>query len=442
MTKTTGVAARVAAARAVDFVLKEKGNLDKAFVYINIKDHPDRSMIKDLTYGALRTHERNLWLLTQLTDKPLRKRDSIINALLSISLFALTETRQPEHAILNTSVEATKYLRSDHLCGLVNAVLRRFLSERNKLMQALQGVESAYWQHPSWWLRIFQKDWPQHWEKIASGGNEKPPMWLRVNKKITSRKKWLDELPEEVNTFSLPKWLDHAVCLTKPLIAEDLPGFQLGAVSVQDAGAQFAANLLDVKPGMRVLDACAAPGGKTCHILETTPDLLELVSIDVSANRLEKVNQNIQRLNLSATLIHGDLMNPQDWWDGEFFDRILLDLPCSSSGVIRRHPDIRYLKRYEDIDYLADQQLRMLKSAWQLLNPSGLLLYSTCSVFRRENEAVVNSFLGEHSDACIVSLKDRPISQIALSADPGVQLLPGVATTDGFYYALIMRRSS
>jgi 16S rRNA (cytosine967-C5)-methyltransferase len=239
---------------------------------------------------------------------------------------------------------------------------------------------------------------------------------------------------------ALPEWLPTALCLAAPQQVSDLPGFLTGAVSVQDAASQFAAELLDVQPGMRVLDACAAPGGKTGHLLERTPELGELVALDVSARRLERVKENLERLSLTATLLQGDLLEPDNWWDGRQFERILMDAPCSATGVIRRHPDIRYLRGDADIIQLAEQQLAMLKAIWPLLQPGGYLLYSTCSVLQAENAQVVDAFLADQPDATSVDLSTRTLGPDARSAGPGMQLLPDAQATDGFYYALMMRK--
>jgi 16S rRNA (cytosine967-C5)-methyltransferase len=296
---------------------------------------------------------------------------------------------------------------------------------------------AARWQHPLWLLNALQTDWPLEWEEIVAAGNRQPPMWLRINLQKTNRQSWLAQLGTEV--VRAPVELPAAVMLREPLPVDSLPGFREGHCSVQDGASQFAAALLEPQAGMRVLDACAAPGGKTTHLLEIAPQIAELVAVDISAERLSRIADNLARLNLRAMLITGDALEPAHWWDGRLFDRILLDAPCSATGVIRRHPDIRFLRAAADIGQLAEQQLRLLTTLWPLLQPGGRLLYSTCSVFRAENEQVVERFLTSQSDAREVSTAGVNFGQTPPVTAHGWQLLPGRADYDGFYYALMER---
>jgi 16S rRNA (cytosine967-C5)-methyltransferase len=440
MPKQPGVEARAAAARAVDAVLSNRGNLDQALSTSELAGR-DRALCRALAFGALRTHERNRWLLSQLLDKPMRKRERVIEALLSVALFALTESERPDYAVVSVSVDAAKALGQPRLSGLVNAILRRFLRERETLLAKAQEHEPARWQHPQWLIDAIRQDWPDDWQRILKAANEQPPMWLRVNQQKLSRAAWLAKLPPGMETAAVPDAPAHAVCLTEPVSVDDLPGFAAGEVSVQDAAAQFAADLLAPAAGMTILDACAAPGGKTCHLLESTPQAGELVALDVSAKRLMRVTENLARLGLAATVVTGDLLSPADWAGARRFDRILLDAPCSATGVIRRHPDIRFLRKPEGIAEFAATQLKMLQAAWSLLKPGGRLLYATCSLLRAENEVVINGFLTVTPTATACDPGSEVLARTAVQAGSGWQLLPGAAATDGFYYALMQKAS-
>jgi 16S rRNA (cytosine967-C5)-methyltransferase len=437
----TGAAPRATAARAVDLVLTRRCNLDEALGRAGeaALAARDRSLCRALAFGTLRQHERNRFLIGRLVDRPLRPRDHIVEALLSVGLFGLTETDQPTYAVVSATVDAAAEVDRAHLRGVVNAVLRRFLRERDDLLAAADGVDTAKWRHPAWLLEMFRADWPQHWEQIVTAGNRQAPMWLRVNTLVRSRADWIRDLPADIRVAAAPDWLPGAVCLAAPVAVNDIPGFATGIVSVQDAASQFAAELLDAGPRMRVLDACAAPGGKTGHILERCADLGELVAVDIAADRLERVRANLTRLRRHATLVTGDLLKARTWWDRQPFDRILLDVPCSATGVIRRHPDIRYLREPRDIRSLASRQRRMLSGAWEMLRPGGRLLYSTCSVLRAENDAVVDDFLAATPDARAADIPPGRLGPDAQDARHGVQLLPGPAATDGFYYALMTK---
>lgn len=435
----SGAMPRAIAARAVDSVVTRGRNLDRALAdadqqSLNAKD---QSLAAALAYGAVRNHCRNRQLIRLLINKPLRARDSVIEALISVGLYALTESRSPDYAVVSATVAAAAVLRRPQLKGVVNAVMRRFLREREELLTRAAENEEARWLHPQWLLDSIRNDWPENWEDVAVAANTQAPMWLRINLARTTRAQWIAEWTggptvSEANILS-------AVCLPEPVAVDELPGFAAGECSVQDVASQAAALLLDAQPGMRVLDACAAPGGKAAHILEECAELEELVALDQSAARLEKVEENLARLGLQATVLCGDAAQPEDWWDGKPFDRILLDAPCSATGVIRRHPDIRLLRQPDDIESLAGQQFAMLRALWPLLKPGGLLVYSTCSLLRAENEAVVGRFLAEVSDA-----REKPIG-LKLPAVTntevahGCQLLPGYADNDGFYYALMER---
>ena len=442
MTKSVGVAPRAVAATAVEIVIYRHRNLDQALEQAQFAtlESRDRALCKALAFGTLRTHERNRALIAKLADRPFRRRDRIVEVLISVGLFALTDSHKPPYAVVSATVDAAKLLGRVPQSKAVNAILRRFLREREDLLSAVAQSDTARLQHPDWLLERFRSDWPDDWENIAAAGNKQAPMWLRINTRVRSRSDWISALPPDIEVAEAPDWLPEAVRLTAAVDVNEIPGFDSGMASVQDAASQFAAGIMAPGQGMRVLDACAAPGGKTGHILERCPEIGELVALDVAADRLQLVQQNLTRLRRTATVIHGDVLKPEVWWDKQPFDRILLDAPCSATGVIRRHPDIRYLRQPHDIDALAVRQLRMLTSAWQMLKPGGKLLYSTCSVLAAENAGVVAQFLDTHSDASEVDITAVQLGPDAREAKHGMQLLPGPAATDGFYYALMMRR--
>jgi 16S rRNA (cytosine967-C5)-methyltransferase len=442
MTKAaSGAAPRAIAARALDLVLSRGRNLDSALAEAGLDSlsERDRPLASALAYGAARTHLRNQHIINQLAARPFRRRDSVIVALISVGLFALNESRRPDYAIVSATVAAAHELGRPQLKGVVNALLRRFLRERDELLVQANQSEEARWLHPEWLIAQVRQDWPDNWQEILTAGNQQAPMWLRINLAHTNRKDWLESLGME--TELLPEQFPAAVMLSEPLPVDDLPGFGDGDCSVQDVASQAAAVLLDPQPGMRVLDACAAPGGKATHMLEHCPEIKELVALDESSTRLKRVADNFSRLGLEATILQGDACKPETWWDGELFERILLDAPCSATGVIRRHPDIRYLRKQADIEQLAKQQYAMLQALWPLLKPGGLLLYSTCSILRAENDQVVERFVQAKADAEIVAI-EMDISGSTFDKSPGLQMLPGRIDNDGFYYALIGRTSA
>lgn len=436
---THGVATRAMAARAVDQVLNSGTNLESALSGCGF-DHleaRDRAFVRALSAGTLRTHLRNLYIIRQLVDRPLKRKDSLVTALLSTGLHALTESVAPDYAVVSATVAATRKLGKPMMKGFVNAVLRRFLREREQLLSDVEGNEEAHWQHPRWLIEKIRSDWPDCWETLLAAGNQQAPMWLRVNSARGSRDAYLQRLAKADITATGPADFPDAVLLNQAVGIDKLPGFQSGDCSVQDAASQIATVLLAADPGMRVLDACAAPGGKTCHLLEHAGGALSLCALDSSSQRLTRVEENLERLHLSATVICGDALRTDEWWDGELFDRILVDAPCSATGVIRRHPDIRFLRRETDIAALIEIQSSMLSSLWRLLKPGGRLLYSTCSILHEENAGVVESFLAVHGDAAEVPL--HAMVPRAFVTSQGAQFLPGHGDTDGFYYALMER---
>jgi 16S rRNA (cytosine967-C5)-methyltransferase len=380
---------------------------------------------QDLSYGALRAYGVVDAALDRLLDKPVT--DSYLRGLLLAALSELMARPDAAHAIVHQAVEAATRLGRPRAKGLVNAVLRNYQRRATALMAEIESADSGRFRHPQWWIELLKSAYPEQWPGILSAGNDHPPMTLRVNRRRSSTESYLDKLQKA--GIAARRVGEHAIQLKNPRRVDLLPGFSSGEVSVQDAGAQWAAPLLDVTPGMRVLDACAAPGGKTCHILELAE--CDLVAADIDRSRSDRVAQNLARLGLSARIVVADCRQPQRFCGADQFDRILLDAPCSASGVARRHPDSKWLRRPEDIPSFARVQAVMLDALWRVLRSGGKLLYATCSVFPVENKDQVNAFLARHDDAVALTLPGLPDGQ----------LVPG-PDSDGFYYALLQKHSS
>ena len=400
---------------------------------LNDVSERDRALLQQLSYGTLRQSPRLQAILKQLLDKPLRNKDRDVQGLLLCGLYQLDSTRVPDHAAVAATVDATRALKKHWAKGMTNAVLRRYLREREQLTQALDKAAAA--SHPAWLFQKILAQWPAAAAAIIDANNQQPPMTLRVNRGQASRDDYISSLKAHGIAAKAGSLSKHAIQLAVPIDVWDLPEFSAGRVSVQDEAAQMAALLLQAGAGERVLDACAAPGGKTCHILELQPELAELVAMDIDELRLQKVSENLQRLNLKAILITGDAASPPAALEPASFDRILVDAPCSASGVIRRHPDVKLLRRESDIAPLADQQLRILRGLWPLLKTGGTLLYATCSILDEENSQVIQRFLTEEADAALSDTEmagSEPVTS-------GRQLLPSSGGTDGLFYATLKK---
>lgn len=433
-----GVRLRADAARAVDAVVSHGRSLDDALAEARTPP-ADRPLMHLLAYGAIRRHFRLREHIDRLLQRPLKRRDGVVAALLAVGIYQLTETRVPQHAAVSLTVEAARLLRRPKLAPLVNAVLRNFL-RAGGADQPPRGEESRY-NHPLWMIERLRGDWPDRWQQILEANDRRAPMWLRVNSRHGTPGDYLARLPaaaDEASGHTLLPGFDSALKLASPMPADTLPGFDQGDVSVQDAAAQLAAPWLLADGGRRILDACAAPGGKTGHLLELAGADAALTAIDIERDRLARVEETLDRLGGSATVVEADASIPQDWWDGEPFDRILLDVPCSATGVIRRHPDIKLLRRAADVDGLASRQRSMLDALWSVLAPGGRLLYVTCSVLEAENSAVVTDFLRKQADASERQvLPDYNIRDLMYRRRSGFQVLPGDHDLDGFYYACL-----
>ena len=436
-----GARLRAVAAQVVDAVASKGRSLDRALAreVATVADD-DRSLLQLLCYGALRQHWRLQAAIDALLNRPLRARDSVVNALLAVGLYQLSDTRIPDHAAVSQTVDAVRFLRRPKLAPLVNAVLRRAL--RDRILEMEPSNEEARFDHPAWLIDAIRNDWPDAWPAILAANNARAPMWLRVNAAHGNAADYIERLEAEgVRADALPA-APQAVRLLEPQAVEKLPGFATGHVSVQDAAAQLAAPWLLEGLSGRILDACAAPGGKSGHLLELAGDRIDLTCIDIDAVRLEGVAANLERLGLGATISCGDASKPGEWWDGEPFSGILLDAPCSASGVIRRHPDIKLLRRPDDLRALGRLQREMLDALWPLLAPGGRLLYVTGSTLAAENEAITARFLQDHADARENDvLQNNNIRDLMQDKACGFQVLPGTEDLDGFYFACLEKDS-
>ncbi len=393
-----------------------------------------------LSYGTLRSHWRLQSWIDRLLERPLRSRDAIVRSLLAVGLFQLTDTRIPDHAAVSQTVEAARVLGRPKLAGLLNACMRRF--QRENVAAVEPSTDEARFDHPEWLIDAIRRDWPDDWESILEANNDRAPMWLRVNTRRAAVDEYRERLQQAEIEAAALSGLPSALRLAEPVAVDALPGFAAGDVSVQDAAAQLAAPWLLRGATGRVLDACAAPGGKSAHLLETGRNDIELTCLDVDQERLRSVEGTLERLGLVATVCAGDASNPREWWDGQPFDAILLDAPCSASGVIRRHPDIKLLRRAADIDRLAAQQASILGALWPLLAPGGRLLYVTCSVLAAENDEVIGAFLSRCADARENDLlPNNNISDVMRQRTCGYQVLPGSSGMDGFYFACLEKVS-
>jgi len=429
--------ARAVAARVLARVVTAGNTLPDALLEQarSLDDVRKRALVQELSYGTLRWYYRLDFLLSLLLQKPLRARDTDLRCLLLAGLYQLDKMSVPQHVAVHETVQATRALNKSWARGLLNAVLRGYQRRHHDLESAVADNDQSHYAHPAWLIEMLQDDWPEHWQAVLQANNARPPFSLRVNRLRMVREEYLAGLAARKLEARPLEHTSHGVLLCRPLPVEDLPGFSDGIVSVQDAAAQQAATLLQLAPEQRVLDACAAPGGKTAAILETVPQLSCVTALDIDSRRLDRTEENLQRLSLHADLVPGDASEPAGWWDGHGYDRILLDAPCSATGVIRRHPDIKLLRRRGDITALALKQTKILRALWPLLVPGGILLYCTCSVLAEENSRQVGRFLRQCTDSAEV----RITAAWGQQCQHGRQILPGEFGMDGFYFACLRK---
>lgn len=428
--------ARASAARVIAEVIQKKHSLNGVLTaaLTSLPDN-DRSLCQQLCYGVIRWQPQLEAISQSLLTKSLRAKDADIAALLLCGLYQLRDMRVPSHAAISETVNACKILGKPWATGLLNASLRNYQRQHEEIEANILHQEPAKYAHPDWLIQRFKQDWPMQWSAILEANNLQPPMMLRVNIQHGSRQDYLARLVQaDIDASAIESCCD-GILLATPCDVFQLPGFAEGHASVQDGAAQLVAQLLDLKSNLRILDACAAPGGKTCHILEQFPEN-QMVALDIDPRRLLQIKQNTDRLNLNAELIAADAVDVDKWWDGQLFDRILIDAPCSGTGVIRRHPDIKLLRRPEDITSLADQQQQLLNNLWPLLKPDGVLVYTTCSALKQENEHQITSFLQLHPEAQENEVSPAPAERRSV----GYQRLPGDNILDGFYYASLSHR--
>ncbi len=392
-------------------------------------------LAQEICFGVCRHYYR----LQAIADKLVSKRPKALEVWVSLlmGLYQLHYMRIPDYAVVKETVALVEQNNKPWAKGLVNAVLRTFCREQEQLLPSLESDPSFRYNHPKWLINRVRKDWPNDWQTILQANDDRAPMSLRVNRERASAATYLQRLQDAEISARLLPFASQGIELTTPCDVHELPDFAAGDVSVQDGAAQLATSLLALKPGLRLLDACCAPGGKTCHILESESNLAACVALDVDNRRLERVRDNLNRLQLQATLVQGDALQPQTWWDGSQFDRILLDAPCSATGVIRRHPDIKLLRTEADITAIAALQHELLLALWPLLAPGGVLVYATCSVMPQENEQQIAQFVAAQSD-CQFANCEQPWGQ---ATGHGWQILPGQNNMDGFFYSVLTKTS-
>ena len=427
---------RLAAARALAAVLSGKASLNSSLpAQLDKVEARDRGLTQDLAFGTARWQPRLSALAEQLLQKPFKSADADVQALLLVGLYQLLYTRTPAHAAIGETVGCADKLKKPWAKALLNAVLRRAQREGNELLSALERDPVVRTAHPRWLQKSLKAFWPEQWEAICAANNAHPPMILRVNRRHHNRDAYLQLLAETGIQAAPCQYSRDGIVLAEASDVRNLPGFDQGWISVQDEAAQLAADLMDLAPGQRVLDACCAPGGKTCHLLEAEAGLQQVVAIDLEAKRLTRVRENLDRLGLDAQLIACDARDTASWWDGKGFQRILLDAPCSATGVIRRHPDIKLTRQAEDIPALASLQDELLDALWPTLEVGGILLYATCSSLPTENTEVIDAFLARTPGARELDLA----TAAGLRQPHGRQLLAQEGGHDGFYYAKLIK---
>ena len=427
---------RAAAAEVIAKVLRGQSLTALLPEYSDKIDEKDRSLLKELCFGSLRWYPQIAIILKGLIEKPLREKDLEIQGLVACGIYQLMHLRIAEHAIINETVAAVSNLNRPWAKGLVNAVLRSFQRQRQEILDNQTDNLVFQTAHPKWLLNKINEAWPSEIaSQIIEANNQRAPMTLRINSLRTSREDYLRVLEDAGIVANPTDYSADGILLETPRTVTDLPGFSDGDISVQDEAAQLAAHLLMLSSGQHVLDACCAPGGKTCHILESQPDLASVLAIDLEQRRLVRVTENLERLGLEAKLVAADANDLDSWWDGSAFDRILLDAPCSATGVIRRHPDIKILRKPADIDKLAAIQTEILVSLWQTLKSGGILLYATCSVLPLENDQVIRDFIRSQDDAQLVPID----ATWGIATEHGRQLFPIENGNDGFYYSRLKK---
>ena len=426
---------RVAATQVITQVLAAKGSLSSLLppTLTKIAEN-DRALLQELCFGTCRFYPQLQAYTECLLDKPLRAKDADVQALLLLGLYQLLHTRIPDHAAIGETVEVTRQIKKPWATNLVNGVLRNFQRDSGRINEFLAENRAFQSNHPAWMEAMISKCWPQQFEQLIAANNQHPPFSLRLNTQKIGRDDYLTLLSDANINATPTQFSPYGITLEQACDPRKLPHFADGWLSVQDEAAQLSADLLELSPNLHVLDACSAPGGKTGHLLELEPSL-GVTALDVEERRLIRVRENLTRLGVTANVVCGDGTKPGSWWNGEPYDRILLDAPCSATGIIRRHPDIKVLRTPEELDKLGELQQQLLKNLWPLLKPGGILLYATCSIMPKENTRVIEAFLARNKDASC----DQLDVDWGLAQPCGRQLLPQLDGHDGFYYARLRK---
>ena len=438
MVKTKKSDSRVLAARALGQVIIKQRSLREVLPEILQHAGDNQSgLIHELTAGTLRSWWRLSAIIEQLLQKPLKAKDFDVQALIALGLYQIEFMRVPTHAAVSESVNAAALLGKPWAKKLINAVLRNYLRNKDPLNEAVKNSETYIYSHPQWMITQIQNDWPQHWQAILNANNHLAPLTLRVNQQVATRDKAIEALSSVCIEATKTQYSDVGLTIHPGTKIWHTPLWEQALLSVQDESAQLVAQAVTLKPNLKVLDACAAPGGKTAHLLETEPNI-DLTALDIQDSRVQLLEENLRRLKLKCTLKIADATDLQSWWQGEKYDLIIIDAPCSGSGVIRRHPDIKHLRHPQDIAENLETQRRLLAKLWSVLKVGGKMLYCTCSVFRQENDQQAGWLLEKKPDAKLISLPER----YGLDVNFGRQRLPSVDESDGFYYAYFEKHPS
>lgn len=429
------LSARETAVTVICSVLQHGKSLTEALELSENLEARERAFSRELCYGTLRWYERLEAILKRLLKKPFKAKDLDITVLALVGLYQLIYLNTPDHAAVSETVKLCRNSKKSWAKGVLNGLLRNFLRNRESLEQAVDTQITQRFSHPEWLVHQLTENWGERTADILHENNQYPPMSIRVNQKKCSREAYLKQLEQNGLTASKNPFNSSGLTLKQPVNVDQLPDFWQGAASVQDGAAQLAADLLDTQPDQRILDVCAAPGGKTAHLLENSPSSASLLALDIDEKRNQRVIENLQRLQLSADVITADALETNAWFSGDPFQRILLDAPCSATGVIRRHPDIKLLRKPSDIPALTELQSKLLDKMWALLDKKGVLLYATCSILSAENSQQIASFMARHADAKEIKIA----AEWGLPCEYGRQILPGDNNMDGFYYACIKK---
>jgi len=433
--KNISASARETAVLIICAVIQQGKSLTDALSSSENLEPRERAFCRELCYGTLRWYDRLEAILNLLLKKSFKAKDLDITVLALVGLYQIIYLSTPDHAAVSETVNQCKGGKKSWAKGVLNGVLRNFLRNRESLEKAVDEQLNQRTSHPEWLIQEITKSWGKQTINILDANNQYPPMSIRVNQKKITRNNYLNQLNDNAIAATENPFNGVGLTLEHPVNVDQLPDFWQGASSVQDGAAQLAADLLDIKEGQRILDVCAAPGGKTAHILESATGAVSLLALDIDERRNQRIIENLQRLQLDAEVMTVDALEPDEWFDGKPFQRILMDAPCSATGVIRRHPDIKVLRKPSDIPALIKLQSELLNTIWPLLDKNGVLLYATCSILSAENSQQISTFMAEHPDA----------KEIKVTADwgdaceYGRQILPGDNNMDGFYYACLTK---